>query len=293
MAEQGGGVPDGLQAPVVPRMILGRKLQRFRENVGVTPDEAGYRIRASRSKISRMENGRVGFKERDVEDLLDFYKVTDAEACAEALALARLANVSNWWDSFGDVLPDWVQQYLGLESAASSIRCFEQQFVPGLLQTREYAQAVALLAPEGTDTDDIAQRVDIRVKRQALLTRKDPPQVWTVVDEGVLRRPLGGRGAMHAQLAFLAELARLPHVTLQVVPFARGGHAASGGPFTMLRFGEPDVPDLVYLEQLTSAVYLDKPKDIRLYSKVMDRLGAKALTPPQTLDFLTEIRDET
>lgn len=293
LSEQGGGGPGSLQAPVVPRMILGRRLQRFRESAGVSPDDAGYRIRASRSKISRLENGRVGFKERDVKDLLDLYGVADADARSEMLSLAGLANASNWWSGYGDVLPDWFEPYLGLESSASSIRCFEQQFVPGLFQTADYARAVALLAPEGTDADEIGQRVAIRVKRQTLLTRPDPPRIWAVLDEGVLRRALGGRDVMRSQLARLAEVASLPHVTLQAVPFGRGGHAASGGPFIMLRFAEPDVPDLVYLEQLASAVYLDKPQDVRLYSQVMDRLSAGALTPPQTLDFLMDIRDET
>lgn len=286
-----------LHAPTAPRMILGTQLRRFREAAGVTPQQAGYRIRASRSKISRMENGRVACKKRDVEDLLSLYGVTDDETRSGVLSLVGLADAAGWWSQYEHVLPDWFGPYLGLESAASLIRCFEQQFVPGLFQTEEYARAVALLAPDvspGQESgwQDAERRVALRMKRQDLLTRPGPPSIWAVMDEGVLRRPLGGAAVMRAQLDRLAELAALPHVTLQAVPFDRGGHAAAGGSFTMLRFTDPDVPDMVYAEQLTSAVYLDKPADITLYAGVMDRLSATALTPPQTRKFFLQVRDE-
>lgn len=293
MAEHGGEAPDGLHAPTAPRMILGSQLQRFREAVGVTPDAAGYRIRASRSKISRMENGRVGFKKRDVEDLLTLYGVTDAETRSGVLSLVTPANAAGWWARYSDVLPDWFEPYLGLESAASVIRCFELQFVPGLFQTGDYARAVLRLTAETAADEEIDQRVVLRVKRQDMLAWPDPPHIWAILDEGVVRRPVGGRAVMRAQLGRLAEVADLPHVTLQIVPFSRGGDAAAGGSFSMLRFTEPAVPDMVYLEQLTSAVYLDKQEEVDLYARVMDRLGAKALTPPQTRSFLMRIRDQT
>jgi transcriptional regulator with XRE-family HTH domain len=277
---------------LAPRLILGRQLQRFREAAGMTPEEAGYRIRASRSKISRMENGRVGFKERDVADLLTLYGVTDAGTRSGALSLAALTGAAGWWARYDDVLPDWFEPYLGLESAASLIRCFELQFVPGLFQTADYAHAVALLGPGAAPGAETDRRVALRMKRQDLLTRPDPPRIWAVLDEGILRRPLGGRSVMRAQLDRLAEVADLPHVTLQVVLFGRGGHAAAGGSFSMLRFTEPDVPDMVYAEQLTSAVYLDKPAEVATYAGVMDRLSTKALSPPLTRRFLARVRDE-
>lgn len=293
MAEHDGEAPAGTRSPIVPRMILGSHLRRFREAAGMTPAEAGYRIRASRSKISRMENGRVGFKERDVTDLLTLYGVTDSETRSSVLSLIGLADAVGWWSRFDEVLPGWFESYLGLESVASLIRSFELQFVPGLFQTEDYARGVVLLGPGAVPGAVTDSRVALRLKRQDLLTRPDAPRVWTVVDEGVLRRPIGGRPVMRAQLARLVEITELPNVTLQVMPFGRGGHAAAGGSFNLLRFDEADVPDMVYIEQLASAVYLDKREDVDLYAGVMDRLGAKALTPPQTLSFLARIRDET
>jgi len=292
MAEQDGEASGRFHTPTAPRLIVGNQLQRFREAAGVTSQDAANQIRGSLSKISRMENGRVGFKERDVEDLLTLYQVTEAETRSGVLALVRLANAAGWWTQYDEVLPEWFEPYLGLESAASVIRCFELQFVPGLFQTEDYARAVALLAPGPASGEHADQRVALRMKRQDLLVRPEPPRIWAIVDEGVLRRPLGGRAVMHAQLGRLAEVTAMPHVTLQVVPFGRGEHAAAGGSFSMLRFTDPDVPDVVYAEQLTSAVYLDKREDIDLYASVMDRLGATALTPSQTRMFLTRIQNE-
>jgi hypothetical protein len=287
------GVSDGLPAPTAVRMILGSQMHRFREAAGITPDEAAYQIRASRSKISRMENGRVGFKRRDVEDLLTLYGVTDAGARGAALSLVAETNSTGWWNQHGDVAPGWFEPYLGLESAASVIRDFELQFVPGLFQTEHYARAVTLLTPAAMPGEETERRVSLRLKRQDLLARQDPPHVWAIVDEGVLRRPIGGQAVMRAQLTRLAEVAELPHVTLQVIPFGRGGHAAVGGSFNVLRFDNPDVPDVVYIEQIASALYLDKREDVELYLEVMDRLGAKSLTPQDTQRFLAKILDET
>lgn len=293
MVEKNGKTPGDSPSPTAPRVILGGQLRGFREASGVTMDEAAYRIRASRSKLSRMENGRVSFKERDVEDLLTLYRVTDTETRSGVMALVGLANAVGWWDRYDDVLPDWFEPYLGLESSSSLIRCFELQFVPGLFQIAEYARAVAMLGPGVVPGEELDRRVALRVKRQDLLTRPDPPRIWAVLDEGVLRRPLGGRAVMRAQIERLIEISDQPNVTLQVVPFGRGGHAAAGGSFSMLRFADPCVPDMVYAEQLASAVYFDKRADIDLYAGVMDRLGARALIPEQTRGFLIRTRDET
>ncbi len=289
----GGASPaDGL-GPTVPRMLLGSLLHRFREAAGITPEEAGYEIRASRSKISRMENGRVRFKERDVTDLLILYGVTDEKTRAGMVALVRQANSLGWWSKYSDVMADWFEAYLGLEAAASVIRTFELQFVHGLFQTEAYARAVTLLGHTAAPADEIDRRVSMRLKRQDLLAGSESPQVWSVVDEGALRRPVGGRAVMRAQLKRLLEVAEMRRVTVQVVPFIRGGHAAAGGSFTVLRFGEPDVPDVVYIEQLISALYLDKREDVDHYMEVVNQLSTEALTPDQSAQFIAEIIRET
>jgi Domain of unknown function (DUF5753)/Helix-turn-helix domain len=286
----GGGARAGA---TVLRMMLGAQLRRFREAADITPDRAGYAIRASRSKISRMEHGRVGFKPRDIADLLTAYGVTDEKVRAGILSLARQANAQGWWAQYGDILPDWFEAYLGLEEAASLIRTYELQFVHGLFQTEAYAYAVTVLGHAAAPADEVDRRVSLRLKRQDLLTGPEPPRIWSVMDEAALRRPLGGRKVMRAQLSHLQEVAALPSVTLQVMPFRRGGHAGAGGSFTVLRFGEPDLPDVVYLEQLTSALYLDRRAHVDHYMEVMNRLSADALTPSETAGFLGEIIRET
>jgi transcriptional regulator with XRE-family HTH domain len=273
--------------------MLGSQLHRLREAAGITPEQAGYAIRASRSKISRMERGRVGFKDRDVADLLTLYGITDEHMRAGLLALARQASAPGWWSRYGDILPDWFEAYLGLEAAASVIRAFELQFVHGLFQTEAYARAVTLLGHRAAPAEEIDRRVSLRLKRQDLLTSPGPPRVWAVIDEAALRRPVGGGRVMRGQLDRLIEVAQLPHVTVQAMPFGRGGHAAAGGSFTVLRFGEADLPDVVYIEQLTSALYLEKRDDVDHYVEVMDRLGAEALTPAATARFLTDLARQT
>jgi len=274
-------------------MLVGIQLHRFREAAGITPDQAAYEIRASRSKISRMENGLVRFKERDVTDLLTLYWITDEQIRDRLVTLARQANTPGWWSKYGDIMADWFESYLGLETAASVIRTFELQFVHGLFQTEDYARAVTLLGHTGSSGEEIDRRVSLRLKRQDLLTSSNPPQVWSVLDEGALRRPVGGRRVMRAQLSRLAEVAQLMrHVTIQVVPFDRGGHAAAGGSFTVLRFSEPEVPDVVYIEQLTSALYLDKHEDVDHYMEVMNHLSTEALTPVESTRYITDMSRE-
>jgi transcriptional regulator with XRE-family HTH domain len=282
-----GELPGG---PTVLRMLLGSQLRLCREASGISTEAAAYEIRASRSKISRMENGRVGFKERDVADLLTLYGVTDEQVRTGLLAMARQANVHGWWTKYGDVLPDWFDAYLGLEEGAALIRTYELQFVHGLLQTEDYARAVTTIGRQGEDPGEIERRVSVRMQRQKLLTRPEPPRVWSIMDEAALRRPIGGREVMRAQLDHLIDLTALPQVTLQVMPFDRGGHAGAGGSFTILRFAEPDLPDVVYIEQLTSALYLEKREDLEFYLEVMDRLGSEAETPAASIDVLAQIR---
>ena len=231
--------------PTVLRIMLGTQLRRLREASGITPDQAGYEIRGSRSKISRLEHGRVGFKERDVEDLLTLYGVADPLVRTGMLSLAQQANTPGWWAKYHDIIPDWLEPYLGLEMAASLIRNFELQFVHGLLQTEDYARAVTALAFGPRSADEVERRVRLRMQRQDVLRGPDPPRAWFVLDESVLRRPIGGRQVMRAQLKHLLDAASMAHITLQVVPFQQGGHAGAGGAFTILRFAAPDLPDVV------------------------------------------------
>jgi transcriptional regulator with XRE-family HTH domain len=286
----GGRAPKGPSGPTVLRIGLGGALRRRREAAGVTRERAGEAIRASPAKISRLELGRVGFKERDVADLLTCYGVREPAERAQFLDLARQANTPGWWHRYADLLPSWFETYLGLEQAASVIRNYELQFVPGLLQTRDYARAVTMLGH--TDPVEVERRVELRMQRQALLTGPHPPTLWAVVDEAALRRSLMGREQSRAQLTHLIEMNELPNISLQVAPFSYGGHAAAGGPFAILRFAEPDLPDIVYLEQLTSALYLDKRADVEHYAAVMDRLCAQVEQPDRTEEILTRIRSE-
>ena len=288
-----GALPtDAPLGSAVVRMMLGAQLRRLREQADLSPEAAGYQIRASRSKISRMETGRVGFKERDVADLLELYGVTDPQVVASMLELASQANAQDWWAKFGDVLPDWFEPYLGLEAAASLIRTFDLQFVNGLFQTEAYARSVASIGLRGAGAAEVDRMVGVRVRRQELLTSARAPRVWSIIDEAALRRTVGGAEVMRGQLRHLAELARLPNITLQVVPFRIGGHDAAGGAFTVLRFAEPDVPDVVYIEQLTGAMYLEKRSDVDHYLDVSNRLAATSLDPAASLRFFSQVLRE-
>jgi transcriptional regulator with XRE-family HTH domain len=271
---------------------VGARLRRLRTELGLTRDEAAESIRASEWKIHRLENGQVGFKERDIIDLLRRYGVTDPAEVADFLALAREANAPGWWQHYGDVLPQWFRTYVDLESAASLIRTYEGQFVPGLLQTDGYMRAVVQGAHLEDSGEEVGRRVRLRMARQMLLTREDPPRLWAVVDEAALRRPVGGREVMRGQLERLVEATKLPNVTLQILPFDSGAHAAMASAFSILRFPDRELPDVVYLEHLTSALYLDKRDEVERYLNVMEVLCVESEPPARTVELLTGILDE-
>ncbi|HEU4954616.1 MAG TPA: helix-turn-helix transcriptional regulator [Gemmatimonadales bacterium] len=278
-----------LGGPAVLRIVLGDRLRNLREARGVTREQAGKAVQAGHSRIGRLELGRVAAEYREVAALLTLYGVTDEKEREAVLGLARDAGLPGWWHRYGDVLPGWFDVYVGLEEAASEIRTYEVQFVPGLLQTEEYARAVALLMHVREPEEKIARRVDLRMARQRLLTRPDGPRLRFLLDEAALRRPLGGRRVLRAQLEHLVEMCELPGVTIQVVPFDADRPTAAGCPFTLLRFAEPALPEVVYLEQLTSALYLDKPDDVRGYTQIMDDLCAAAGPAADTPGVLHEI----
>ena len=277
--------------PTVRRMLVGAELRRLRTAKGLSREQAGKAIRASEWKIHRLENGQVRFKERDVVDLLGLYGVTDPDEVAAFVALTREANSPGWWQRYGDVLPQWFRTYVDLESAASLIRTYEGQLVPGLLQTDDYIRAVvhdASLEP----SEDVGRRVRLRMARQTLLTREHPPRLWAVIDEAALRRPVGGRQVMRGQLERLIAATKLPNVTLQILPFAGGAHPAMVGAFSILRFADRELPDVVYLEHLTNAVYLDKRDEVERYLDVMELLCVASEPPAKTVELLTRILDE-
>src|SRR5215469_13358059 len=227
----GGGSAVG--DPTVLKILLGAQLRRLREQAGVSRDDAGYHIRASGSKISRLELGRVSFKERDVSDLLDLYGV-DPTTKEQLVQLTVEANATPWWQKYKEVVPDWFHVYVGLEEAATLIRVYEVQFVPGLLQTEEYARAVVMQGSPNLSPEEVDSRVAVRMGRQKLFARENPPRLWAIVDEAALRRPMGGREVLVGQVKRLIDAVGEPNITLQVMPFKYGGHAAEGGAFTMM-----------------------------------------------------------
>ena len=284
-SQAGGG-------PTVQRMLVGARLRRLRTELGLTREEAAQAIRASEWKIHRLENGQVGFKDRDIIDLLARYQVTDPAEVADFLTLTREANTPGWWQHYGDVLPSWFRTYVDLEQAATLIRTYEGQFVPGLLQTDDYMRAVVRGAHLEESSDEVGRRVRLRMARQILLTRDGPPRLWAVVDEAALRRPVGGRDVMRGQLERLIEATKLPNVTLQILPFAVGAHAAMGSAFSILRFADRELPDIVYLEHLTNAVYLDRRNEVEQYLDAMELLCVDSEPPARTVELLERILDE-
>jgi Domain of unknown function (DUF5753)/Helix-turn-helix domain len=276
--------------PTVQRLVLGGHLRRLREQACMTTERAAASIRGSHSKISRMEHGRVGFKVRDISDLLTLYGVGEGDEREALLKLASEANTPGWWQAYSDILPHWVEPYFGLEAAASVIREFELQFVPGLLQIEDYARAVIRLGNLPLE-EEVIRRAQARVSRQDILRREDPPKLWAVLDEGALSRMIGGPQVMKAQLRHLIEMCEHPAVTLQILPFSAGAHRAMGGPFTILRYTEPDLRDVVYIEQLTSALYLDKATEVDAYLEVIEEVCLQADPSVKTPGTLQAVLD--
>jgi hypothetical protein len=275
--------------PTARRIIVGAQLRRLRENADVTRSSAGYHIRGSESKISRMESGKVGFKLRDVEDLLSLYGEHDAQRREHLLGIARRSNEPGWWQRSGEAVPEWFSEYVGLESAAVRIQTYELLFVPGLLQTQDYARAIVTRGHPETADALAEERVRVRMARQRLLARPDAPRLWAVVDESVLHRPIGGPAVLADQLDHLLEMSRRPGISLQVVPNALSGYGGEAA-FTMLRFAEPDVPDITYIEGLTGALYLDRRGEVEEYTRVMDQLTIDAYSPDETRSLLGKLR---
>jgi len=276
-------------APTVLRVLLGAQLRRLRESRDITAAEAARAIRGSESKISRIELGRNSVREVDVADLLDLYGITGTAEREQLLNLASQANEHGWWYHYQDVLPAWFQAYLGLEESARFIRSFDVQFVPGLLQTEEYSQAVIELGSYPHESTE--RMVQLRQERQRRFAAGGL-RLSAVIDEGALRRPVGSASVMRLQLRHLMELADRPGLTIQVTPLRTGASYAAPGSFSILTFAAEELPDVVYVEQLTSALYLDKPSDVERYGQALDLISATSTPPDQTRQFIWSMLTE-
>jgi DNA-binding XRE family transcriptional regulator len=279
--------------PTVLRMLLARQLQALREKAGMTYEQAAEAIYSSPWTIRRMERPGGGLKPLTVKSLLMAYGITDVREIDAFVALARDASKPGWWHSYDDVLPSWFRTAVGLEESASLIRSYQPQVVPGLLQTEGYIRAITAASFPAATELETERRVALRLARQDLLRRPDPPGYWVVMDETVLRRPIGGQRVMRDQLAYLIEAIQMPKVTIQVIPFAAGWHPALHGMFNIYRFPARELPDVVYGESLTGAFYLNKPDEAARYTEALDQICAQAASPEQTAAILRDIMKET
>ncbi|MFE9558010.1 helix-turn-helix domain-containing protein [Streptomyces sp. NPDC006692] len=276
--------------PTVRRRRLGQELRRLRELKGMTAEEVAERLLVSQSKISRLENGRRSISQRDVRDLCGVYEVDDHRIVDSLMQMAKDSRQQGWWHAFGDI-PYSV--YIGLETDAASLRVYDPQVVPGLLQTREYAESLIAGALPETAPTDVEKRVSVRVRRQERVRAQDNPlRLWVVIDEAALRRVIGDRQLMIEQLEHLIQQSQLPHVTVQVLPFSMGAHPGINGQYAILEFPDASDSSVVYIEGVTSDLYLEKANDVQKYSVMYEHLRAQALNVDQTREFITEIAKE-
>ncbi|AIV33087.1 helix-turn-helix transcriptional regulator [Streptomyces sp. R1] len=279
-------------APTVGQVVLGRRLQELRETAGLKREEAAKVLRVAPATVRRMEMAEVALKIPYVQILLTAYGV-GADEVAAFVALAEEANQPGWWQRYHDVLPDWFSLYVSLEGAARIVRSYEPHFVPGLLQTEDYARSVLEAGTIGNAGGDAVERhVSLRMERQRLLERQDPPHLWVVMDETVLRRPVSIHGrVMREQLDKLLEFAARDRVTLQVAEFEDGPHPGTYAPFTLFRFAEPELPDMVFTEYLTGALYLDSRAEVSAHLEVLDHMTARAASTQRTEKILRAYRE--
>ncbi|MER6127595.1 helix-turn-helix transcriptional regulator [Streptomyces sp. NPDC001795] len=276
--------------PTVRRRRLGQELRRLRELKGMTAEEVAERLLVSQSKISRLENGRRSISQRDVRDLCGVYEVEDQRVVESLMEMARDSRQQGWWHAFGDI-PYSV--YIGLETDAESLRVYEPQIITGLLQTRSYAEALIHGALPETSPADIEKRVQVRMRRQERIAAENNPlRLWVVLDEAALRRVVGNNLVMREQLEHLAEMSRLPHVTVQVLPFEVGAHPGLNGQYAILEFSDAADSSVVYLEGVTSDLYLEKAHDVQKYAVMYEHLRAQALNVDQSRQYISDVAKE-
>ncbi|GAA2409174.1 helix-turn-helix transcriptional regulator [Actinomadura vinacea] len=278
----------GDPGPALHRMLLGARLRRLRETSGLTPLQAGAAIQVGAAEIAELERGGTGCRLREVIGLCDRYGVTDQAERVTLLQLARQANSPGWWAAYADVIPSWFERLVGLEQAAGCVRGFEVQRVPGLLQTPEYAAAAIRLGHGGEPARSLERRLEVRLLRQRVLRQRPPLRLWAIIDESVLRRPIGGRATLFRQLQHLIDMSELPNVTVQVLPFRAAGPAA-GGPIVLLDMRQGQLGDIVFLEQLASARYVDGADEVSFYRQALDLLAVRAAPPEASRTILRDL----
>ena len=280
-------------SPTVKRRRLAAELRSYRDRAGLTIEEVAQRLEWSTAKISRIENARVSVLPRDVKFLLGVYGVEEnGEEWEALLALARESRQKGWWYAYGDAIPEGFETYVGLEADATTLRTYESEYVPGLLQTEDYARAVMRATMPTASDEEIDRHVAVRMVRQERLTGSGAPEIWAVVSEAVLRRLVGGGPVMRAQLGRLIEASKQPNITLQVLPFSVGAHAGMDGAFMILGFPAPADADVTYVHYYTGTLYLEKPEDLARYTQMFDHLRAAALPVGQSRDLIARARDE-
>ena len=274
-------------SPTVRRRRLAAELRRLRAMVEVTQQQAAAHLGCTQAKIGRFETAKRSPSVGDVSALLDFYEVVGAER-EQLIALARDARKRGWWHPYSDVLPEWYETYVGLESEASTIHTYEAEAIPGLMQTQDYAFALTKATLIRADESEIARRVELRMQRQQRVAGSNPAELWAVIGEVALRRCVGGPDVLRDQLEHVLKLAELPHVTLQVMPLDAGAHPAQAGPFVILRYSDRADPDVVYLETHVGGLYLEREIELSNYMRMMDHLRAHALNPEGSIQLIHE-----
>jgi transcriptional regulator with XRE-family HTH domain len=277
--------------PTVRRRQLGLELRRLREAAGKTPKEAAEWLEISPSTLSKIELGRQSIKGTHVRLLTQLYNI-GAPELDTLLRLARESNQRGWWAAYGDTVPDFVRSYLGLEEDAEELWAYESGLVFGLFQTPAYTEAITAVTRPNADQDEIARLVEFRSTRQQRLFAAQSPSLRVVLDEAVLHRTVGGPDVMREQLNRIIDVAKLPHVSVIVVPFGAGEHPSIGAAFTLLRFADAEVMNCVYLEHHLGALYLERPADIRRYSSIFEQLVASALGQDESLDLIATLASE-
>ncbi|MCT2591473.1 helix-turn-helix domain-containing protein [Streptomyces sp. N2-109] len=283
---------SGGGAPTVLRVVLGRRLQQLREKSGLSYEEAGHALDVTHATVRRMEKAEVGLRIPYVEKLLRTYGVTESEEIEGFVSLAREANQPGWWHRYRDVLPEWFSAFVSLESESELIRAYEPHYVPGLLQTSRYARAVLRSGMPHAPEEEIERQVALRLERQAVLGRAEPPLVWIVIDETVLRRSIGGREVMAEQIEHLIKATELPYVNLQIMPYSAGSHPAMYGPFHLFRFPVEELPDVACTENLVGAAYYDQREDVSAFLEALDRMCGQAAPLNRTAGLLNALRKE-
>lgn len=281
----------GVPSPTVKRKRLGIELRRLREQAGLTCEQVGEQLDCSGTRVSRIETGRISAGPGDVREMLEVYGIGGDEAAA-LVQLARDARKKGWWHTYDMSLPAWFEAYVGFEAEATTFRDFQPLYIPGLLQTEDYARAVLQAAPAQGAPEDIDRQVGLRIQRQGILTGDHPPELWFVLSETALRVQVGGPAVMTAQLRHLADLAARPNIKLQVLPFTTAAHVNPVTGFRILDFPDPRDPTVVYIEHLTGALFLEREEEVRQYSTIFDHLRAEALGIAPSIQLISRIADE-